>query len=163
MFKAELYNLIRHLAGDPASIMQMIVVLALGIVVCVLVFEKLNSVLGTPLTGIGLSAIVLLIAAIVLIVSVVSVKLWLVPDLSSAALRASLPFVTALAVLLVIVIPLFCFVQKAKYFQALLCLALSVCAASAVILLANACYDAAGVVKSKIGEAGSRTGDALKQ
>ena len=67
MFKAELYNLIRHLAGEPASIMQMIVVLVLGIVVCVLVFEKLNSVLGTPLTGIGLSVTVLLIAAIVLI------------------------------------------------------------------------------------------------
>lgn len=160
-FYIEIYGLIKALLGNPESTAQTVTVFALSVFVCALVFQKLNSVLETPLSGMGRSVLVLVIAAVILLAAVASVKLYIVPELTGTGTKVMVPVITAAAFLFLIVIPSGCFIQKTKYFRVLFCLALSVGAAGAVILLVNASFSAARVTFSRFREAGKKTENVL--
>lgn len=160
-FYIEIYRQLRVLLGNPESAAQTVTVLALSVFICALVFQKLNSVLETPLSGMGRSVLVLVIAAVILLAASVSAKLYIVPELTWAGTSVIVPVITVAAFLFLIVIPLGCFIQKTKYFRALFCLALSVGAAGAVILLVNASFSAVRVTFSRCREASGRTENIL--
>ena len=151
----------KALLGNPESAAQMVTVLALSVFICALVFQKLNSVLETPLSGMGRSVLVLVIAAVILLTASVSAKLYIVPELTGAGTSVMVPVITVAACLFLIVIPAGCFIQKTKYFRVLFCLALSVGAAGAVILLVNASFGAVRVTFSRCREASGRTENIL--
>ena len=138
----ELMKLLKLALGNPASTVELGVLIFLGCLTFIFALAKIADLLGAHVANRPRSAIVLVVLVVLLLGISAAADLYLSQKVG-AGMRKFVPLATAIVVLLVAVTPITCFVKKASYMTSLFSLVLAVAAAAVVIALAAAAFNAA--------------------
>lgn len=139
----ELGRLTGALFGKPGAV-EVIAMAALAIPAYVFVFTKVADITGSQASNWRRTALMLIVALIVVVPAAVAAGLYVEPGVASTAVKRWVPLAGAVVALLLIPVTLSCFVQKISYVKSLLVYVLSVAAVIGVILLVKGASGAVG-------------------
>lgn len=134
-------RMVDMLLGHPGSAFQYWLLAVLSAITILVMLARVGGLLGISNTGIFYALAVGVVGVGVMVAGMVAVQFYLPADVAP---RGSLwPLaVVAVAVSFVIVAPLMCILQRARYLASLATWLLSLAAAAALIFLVSAVFDA---------------------
>ncbi len=122
----------------PETPAERLVLLTIPLFICIIILGKTGSLLGISKTGGGRSFVVSLVGLIMIILAMTAVNLY-VPDPT-----VIYQVFAAIMVSLILVVPLMCFIQNARYGVALVTWIISLGAVAGSIFMINVAFDSIG-------------------
>jgi hypothetical protein len=150
-------QLLKFLSANARSTPEMIIAFALACIACVITIQKTGQTLKFAMPETGRTLAVIALGSIVLLASVVSMKLYLVPHLQSNVLKIVIPSIIAFSAFLAIVVPFACFMLKSRYFQTIFSILLGIVMAAILIFLTRGVCDAARKMAENFSKTKGRT------
>jgi positive regulator of sigma E activity len=143
-WQTEIIKIAKLVLGNAgkASDMEIIVCLIVAILAFTLVFKWLAKSFGATMADNGRIFLVTGIGILLLVAATAAINIYLVPTLKNPLIIKWLPLVVCGLITLVVIIPLICFLLKAKYFQSLFSCLLSICAIAGIVMLVHGAFGA---------------------
>ncbi|MBM4142962.1 MAG: hypothetical protein FJ225_05125 [Lentisphaerae bacterium] len=158
-WRTETAGLLHALTGSPATTLELIVLVAAGLVAITAVLRMGTALLGTPMSDLGRALQVMLLGSLITLSAVVAARLYVVPRCPSTALR---PFIAPAAALLAVMggaVTVSRAVHRGNYLVNSFAVLLAVTAAAAVVLLGRAAFDSFGAGEKRSEELRERRED----
>jgi hypothetical protein len=137
----ESLKLVKLMLGNPASTVELVVLICVGVVTFIIALAKIADLLGAHSATRPRSAIVFVLSVILLLGIAAAADIYL-PQKLGGSMHKFIPLAAAIVALLVAVTPITCLVKKASYMTSLFSLVLAGASAAVVIALAVAAFNA---------------------
>ena len=141
-WKQEIIRLIDQAFGNPGSLIELVVLLAISAIVLIFVMYKTGKAMKFTLSEPWRCVAVLITGALFAIIIISAVNIYISPHLSNPIIRKIIPICILALAVLAIATPLSCYLHRSEYFQSLFAIILSIAAAIAVILIIKAGFNA---------------------
>lgn len=139
-WKEQAVALLRTLFASPASDREFALLIVAATVFLLIGLRVLAGAWGMKMTGWSRIIIAALLGIALTLAAVTAVRVYALPEISGNALRTGLQIGAALVALLLIVVPLLCWLLHGRYFESMMTVACSLLAAALLTALVDGIF-----------------------